>query len=659
MVAMSPVFCFGIFGLLCANYVSSSCITEDNENKGLKETSCVRLALTNIPKKEIPQDTGILIMSFNNLKAISTSTFKGMKRLVELDLSHNALTSFKVDLPIMLQELNLDNNSFKSIPDLSQLSSLTKLVLSNNHISTIPDSAFKGLNNLKVLKLQKNTINSLSEEVFHDLKSLDHLDLSHNQLWELPNHLILNLVHLTKFSLAENKLTNIPDEFFDGLNSLAYVYLDKNPWNCNCALRYFKEWVEDNGYNIYTILPDGFPINDEKSVLCSDKTPLIEHNMDACIGRDLGDADQHITEPWITTTKSTRVPLAKTTPVLTTEKHPTSDTTTTKSRRLTKPIMTSTKQPETTPTADFSPTKVATSSVFCFWIFGILYGNRVSSSCITEGNKSKGMKETSCVRLALTSIPIKKIPQDTGILTLSFNNLKAISTSTFKGMKRLVELDLSHNALTSFKVDLPIMLQELNLDNNSFKSIPDLSQLSSLTRLVLSNNHISTIPDSAFKGLNNLKVLELQKNTINSLSDKVFHDLKSLDLLDLSNNQLRELPNHLILNLVHLTNFYLAGNVLTNIPDDFFDGLNSLAYVYLDKNPWNCNCAVHYFKEWVEDNGYNIYTILPDGFPINDEKSVLCSDKTPLIEYNMDACNGEDLGDVVQRNDTRKKYASN
>ncbi|PIO33801.1 hypothetical protein AB205_0187470 [Aquarana catesbeiana] len=366
MVATSLLFYFGIFGLLFANQVSSSCVTEENQ-RGMIETSCIRLALTNVPMKEIPQDTGILALSFNNLKAISTSTFKGMKQLVDLDLSDNAMTSFKVDLPIMLEILNLANNSFKSIPDLSQLSSLTTLVLSNNHISTIPDSAFKGLKNLKVLELQKNTISSLSDKVFDDL-DLDHLDLSNNQLRELPSHLIHNLVHLKKLYLAENLLTNIPENFFDGLEVLIYVYLDNNPWNCSCALHYFKKWVEDNEANIYTLLSDGTPGSEDNSVLCSDKTPIIEYNMDACNGGGRGDVDQHImtpkskvtqalptsaktTEPVITTKKTTMVTFAKTTPVLTTEEHPTSVATTTKSRRLTTSIVTSTKYRETTPTA--------------------------------------------------------------------------------------------------------------------------------------------------------------------------------------------------------------------------------------------------------------------------------------------------------------------
>ncbi|XP_072255423.1 platelet glycoprotein Ib alpha chain [Pyxicephalus adspersus] len=372
MVAVSPVLYFGIFGLFLANQVYTSCVSEENLSKRKKETSCIQLSLTSVPMKEIPPDTGILILSFNNLKAISTSTFKGMKELVELDLSDNALTSFKVDLPIMLEELNLANNSLTGIPDLSQLSSLTRLVLTNNRISTVSDSAFKGLNGLKMLELQKNSIHSLSGEVFNDLKSLDLLDLSYNQLWELSAHLISGPVSLKQFYLTGNKLTNIPDKFFDGLDSLAYVYLDKNPWICNCALQYLKDWMEDNGHIIY-YLSNGTPVGDEKSVLCSDGTPLIDYDMPDCSGKGLGDADQHFIptkfipipkkttqaqstiaqtpKPW----KTTKITTVKITHVLTT-RHPTLAATTSKIKQLTTPIVTSTKLSTTTPTTTTTST---------------------------------------------------------------------------------------------------------------------------------------------------------------------------------------------------------------------------------------------------------------------------------------------------------------
>ncbi|XP_068130065.1 platelet glycoprotein Ib alpha chain-like [Hyperolius riggenbachi] len=293
MAIMNLVLPYMLVGLLFASKVfsQSSCVTKKDKN--MQETSCVHLGLTDVPLKEIPPDTAVLVLSFNALKAVSTSSFKNMRKLVRLDLSDNSLTSFQVDFPVMLQELILANNSLKSVPDLSRLSSLTKLDLSNNHISSLQDTDFKGLKKLKSLELQKNRIDSVSEKAFRDLSSLNHLDLSHNQLWQLPNVLISELVQLGSFSLMGNRLTNIPDSFFDGLDSLEKVYLDKNPWICNCALHYFKEWLVDNAYNVYH-LANGIPVNDELSVVCAGGTPLYNYHMDTCLGNEGGGGHKNI-----------------------------------------------------------------------------------------------------------------------------------------------------------------------------------------------------------------------------------------------------------------------------------------------------------------------------------------------------------------------------
>ncbi|XP_063786879.1 platelet glycoprotein Ib alpha chain-like [Pseudophryne corroboree] len=87
------------------------------------------------------------------------------------------------------------------------------------------------------------------------------------------------------------------------------------------------------------------------------------------------------------------------------------------------------------------------------------------------------------------------------------------------------------------------------------------------------------------------------------------------------------------------------GNKLTEIPDGFFDGLDNLAYVYLEKNPWNCNCALEYFKKWIEENDFSVYQ-LSDGHPVNDAESVICFDGTPLLHYSMDQCHFKGKGDM-------------
>ncbi|KAM9312166.1 platelet glycoprotein Ib alpha chain [Gastrophryne carolinensis] len=302
IVSMGPILHCGLFCLLMATSVlsSPSCSTEENVSKGMKETTCIQLGLTTVPLKEIPQDTAILNLSFNALQSISTSTFKGMKQMVELDLLNNSLTAFQADLALMLEDLNLAQNSLNTFPELSRLSRLTNLDLSNNQIATIPDSAFKGLGNLKILNLKKNKINSLPEQVFDSLDNLNLLDLSYNQLQQLPEHLISNLGHLEKFYLNGNKLKHVPEGFFDNPKNLLYVYLDDNPWVCNCDLIYFKDWVDENSFNIYKLVNEIPESDGGESVICDGGPPLLEYNTDHCSVGAQGDADKNMIPPWPT-----------------------------------------------------------------------------------------------------------------------------------------------------------------------------------------------------------------------------------------------------------------------------------------------------------------------------------------------------------------------
>ncbi|NWH81754.1 GP1BB protein, partial [Piaya cayana] len=44
--------------------------------------------------------------------------------------------------------------------------------------------------------------------------------------------------------LGYNRLTSIPSGLFDNLQSLQVVYLQGNPWECNCDILYLRSWLQ-------------------------------------------------------------------------------------------------------------------------------------------------------------------------------------------------------------------------------------------------------------------------------------------------------------------------------------------------------------------------------------------------------------------------------
>ncbi|KFQ63921.1 platelet glycoprotein Ib beta chain [Pelecanus crispus] len=44
--------------------------------------------------------------------------------------------------------------------------------------------------------------------------------------------------------LSYNRLTSVPNGLFDNLKSLQVVYLQGNPWECNCDILYLRSWLQ-------------------------------------------------------------------------------------------------------------------------------------------------------------------------------------------------------------------------------------------------------------------------------------------------------------------------------------------------------------------------------------------------------------------------------
>lgn len=125
-----------------------------------------------------------------------------------------------------LKKLRLNN--LDGLQNLPNINTIVYLVLFDNHLTELPETAFQKFNNLTALSLANNHLTHLPSSIFQNLKKLERLYLSENQLSELPPDVFSNLSNLQELFLNNNKLTKLPGIIFKNLINLNRLDLDNN-----------------------------------------------------------------------------------------------------------------------------------------------------------------------------------------------------------------------------------------------------------------------------------------------------------------------------------------------------------------------------------------------------------------------------------------------
>ena len=80
-------------------------------------------------------------------------------------------------------------------------------------------------------------VEPLERYLFADLENLKQVFLQHNNIDFIHPKAFHDNTKLSRLFIHENKLTNLNKDWFSSLSNLEELYVDSNPFECNCVIQ--------------------------------------------------------------------------------------------------------------------------------------------------------------------------------------------------------------------------------------------------------------------------------------------------------------------------------------------------------------------------------------------------------------------------------------
>ncbi|XP_055904656.1 protein slit isoform X2 [Eupeodes corollae] len=611
---------------------------------------CSHRGLTQVPRK-ISADVERLDLQGNNITVIFESDFQHLTKLRILQLTDNQIHTIEKDAfqdLISLERLRLNNNRLKAIPEnfVTSSASLLRLDISHNGITTIPRKAFKGAQSMRSLQMDNNQIMCMDEQAFKGLVDLEILTLNNNNLTMLPHNVFTGLGRLRALRLSDNPFSC--DCHLSWLSRFLRSAPRLAPYTkCHSPSQLKGQNVADLHDQDFKCsgLTENAPMECGAASSCPHPCRCADGVVN-CREKSLTNVPNSLPDD------TTELRLEQN---YITELPPKAFA---NFRRLRRIDLSNNNISRIAHDA-LSGLKALTTLV--------LYGNKIKDlpSGVFKGLSSLQLlllnaNEISCIR----KDAFKDLHSLT-LLSLYDNNIQSLANGTFDSIKNIKTLHLARNPFicdcnlrwladylhknpietSGAKCDAPKRMQRRRIESlrdekfkcstdelrtkmtnecrmdtecpstchcdgttvdcsaRGLKEIPRDIPLYT-TELLLNDNELGRIKsDGLFGRLPNLVKLDLKRNQITGIEPNAFEGASKIQDLQLGENKIKEVHNKMFLGLHYLKTLSLYDNMISCVMPGSFDFLTSLHSLNLASNPFNCNCHLAWFSDWLRKKG--------------------------------------------------------
>ena len=528
-----------------------------------------------------------LDVSFCELKEFPSPILE-LKRLEYLDISNNFIRSIPQDITrLQLKKFHLGKNPLDEFPKfLCQFSALEKTDLSSCFLERIPPIIF-GLKNLTEINLRDNCITNLPEQVCQ--LNLKKLNVADNPLKELPES-FQNFVNMEDLDISFTNLEEIPSQILY-LNNIKCLAVKNN------ALENLPEnWEKcmniqslDLSENHFRTLPSSIS-----------QLQILENlNLKSCCLSEFPSALLHLATLETLNLEENLI----------TELPSNFHSLNVKSLNIRNNILSylpdSLCSQSKLQIIDVSSNRLTEFPPVIFKLHNIkhigLGGNFITK--LPEAWEGLHIVTLSLDRNPLVNIGNSPLNELKYIVSLSLQNcLQKEIPAYFSTFSRMSKLDISDNNITANAIiALPPNLKRLVLDNNPLGSVPESAQeVVKLNHLSLDSCNLTNVPSfiCLFKELQNLNIrrnsltslpaglgntmlttINLSSNPLGCLNS--LNSAKRLRRLNADGCRLHNFPRE-ILNLKKLSELLFGLNSFSSIPGDV--NHNNLRYLSLYRN---------------------------------------------------------------------------